>query len=169
MTYSFETKYDQKSVKAMAKALRKTVRRKRSRRSHRLGWLVILLALLLVISAEAFTLRTLVTIAAGGAVLAALLFEDSINGFFARRKLLPGTEFVKTAFSEDGYCSSTAVGETTFRYDAIRAMAETKAYYVLIFSGSHAQVYEKHTLTGGSQEEFVRFLTEKTGITMETV
>lgn len=40
MEFTFETIYDQKAMKAMANALRKTVRKKRSRRSHIWGLIV---------------------------------------------------------------------------------------------------------------------------------
>ena len=47
MEFTFETIYDQKAVTTMAKVLRKIIRKKRSRRSHVLGWIVVVLAVLL--------------------------------------------------------------------------------------------------------------------------
>ena len=47
MEFTFDTAYDQKTVTAMVRALRKTQRKKRSRRSHILGWAVIVLGTLL--------------------------------------------------------------------------------------------------------------------------
>ena len=49
MNFSFVTQYNREAVATMAKALRKTVRRKKSRRSHIIGVAVILLALLLAL------------------------------------------------------------------------------------------------------------------------
>ena len=43
----FQTNYDIAALTAMSKALRKTARRKRSRRSHVFGWIVIILVVLL--------------------------------------------------------------------------------------------------------------------------
>jgi len=40
MEFKFETAYDQKALSAMARGLRKTVRLKKSRRSHIIGWVV---------------------------------------------------------------------------------------------------------------------------------
>ena len=39
MEFIFETNYDKKTVAAMAEALRKTIRKKRNKRTHILGWL----------------------------------------------------------------------------------------------------------------------------------
>ena len=49
MEFCFETDYTTKALAAMAKALRKTVRKKHSRRSHNFGWIVFFLGLLLAL------------------------------------------------------------------------------------------------------------------------
>jgi len=41
MEFRFETVYNQKAFTSMAKALRKTIRKKRSKRSHIFGWMVV--------------------------------------------------------------------------------------------------------------------------------
>lgn len=48
MEFQFETRYDQKGLTALARALRKTIRKKRSRRSHIFGWCIVALAILLI-------------------------------------------------------------------------------------------------------------------------
>ena len=40
MKFTFETEYNTKTMSVMAKALRKTIRKKHSRRSHIFGWIV---------------------------------------------------------------------------------------------------------------------------------
>ena len=47
MEFQFETRYDQKGLNALARALRKTIRKKRSRRSHIFGWCIVALDVLL--------------------------------------------------------------------------------------------------------------------------
>ena len=48
MEFRFETRYDQRGLTAMARALRKTIRKKGSRRSHISGWCIVALAVVLV-------------------------------------------------------------------------------------------------------------------------
>ena len=48
MEFQLETRYDQKGLNALARALRKTIRKKRSRRSHIFGWCIVALAILLI-------------------------------------------------------------------------------------------------------------------------
>ena len=46
MEFIFETIYDQKGISVMAEALRKTIRKKRSKRSHICAILIIILAVI---------------------------------------------------------------------------------------------------------------------------
>ena len=107
MEFTFETEYNAKSLAIMAKALRKTIRKQHSRRSHIFGWIITVLALLLIVKNLAFDMRTVVTSAAILAIVAALLFEDRLNGYFAKRRMLAGTEKAVTVFSENGFFSTT--------------------------------------------------------------
>lgn len=170
MQFTFETEYNQKSLSVMAKCIRKTARAKRSKRSHVFGWIVIALALLLSFSFgdEGFTItfRTVITWIAAAVMLIVLLFEDKINGYFARKRMLKGTEKAISTFDTENpgvFVSETEVGKSEFSYDKIAMVAETERYFVFVFSISHAQIYDKNTLSGGSVSAFREFITEKTG------
>ena len=82
MEFTFETKYTAKTMASMAKALRKTIRKKHSRCSHIFGWVAVALGVLLAIS-NGFMLdfRTVATLIAVLVILIALVFEDKINGY----------------------------------------------------------------------------------------
>lgn len=163
MNFTVETAYTPASMSVMAWALRKTVRAKRSKRSHRFGILVLLLGLVLMLSEEAVTFRLILTLAAMAAIVLALIFEDRLNGYIAFKRILPGMATSSVTFHEEGYHSETAMGSSDFHYDTILMLAEHRDYFVFIFSASHAQIYDKRTLAGGSCEGFKAFLTEKTG------
>lgn len=170
MQFTFETEYNQKSLSVMAKCIRKTARAKRSKRSHIFGWIVIALALLLSFSPgdEGFTIsfRAVITWIAAAVMLVVLLFEDQINGYFARKRMLKGTERANSTFdteNPDKFTSETEVGKTEFSYDKIAMIAETEHYFVFVFSISHAQVYDKASLSGGSVSDFREFIVERTG------
>jgi len=169
MEFVFETDYDSKAMTAMAKGLRKTVRKKHSRRSHIFGWIVIALGLLLSWPSGEIRASDVLLWLAIVVMVGALLFEDRLNGYFARKKMLPGTAHAKTIFSEDGYRSETQMGNTEWKYENITAMAELPDYFVFLFSKNHAQVYDKRTLTGGTAEEFRAFMQEQTGKTVDAV
>ena len=164
--FTFETTYNQKAMTTMARALRKTVRKKHSRRSHIFGWIITVLAVLLVLPIGerevVFNFRTVITWAVIVIIVATLLFEDWINGYIARKRMLPGTAVALCTFGEDGYVSETKAGKTEWKYDNIETIAETKDYFVFLFGKNHAQVYDKNSLQGGSIEEFRTFLVKKT-------
>ena len=166
MEFTFDTVYDQKAVTAMARGLRKTIRKKHSRRSHLFGWLVIALILLLTLPRGGKPLviegRTILTWAAGLLIVVTLLFEDGINAWFARRRMLAGTDRASATFTEDSYCTESAAGKTEWYYENIRYIAEDKDSFIFVFDKRHAQVYAKRGMTGGGVEEFRGFLTQKT-------
>ena len=155
MEFTTTTDYDMKTLTAMARALRKTVRKKRSRRAHIFGWIVVLLGTFL-----------LLTLSAVLAILLTFFFEDRLNGYFARKRLLPGTESAVSVFKEDSYHTETRSGQTDWPYDRIAAIAELPDYFILILGENHAQAYDKARLKGGMPEEFSRFLEARTGLSI---
>jgi len=165
--FRFETTYDQKGLAAMARALRKTIRKKRSRRSHIFGWCMVALAVLLIAAqrmlGEPWTFRDTLNCGVGVILMAILVTEDQVNAFFAKKKMLPGTSSAKSIFGEESYTSTTEAAATEFHYEAVRQACETADYFVLLFSRQHGQIYDKATLSGGTAEEFRTFITEKTG------
>lgn len=169
MRFTIETVYDQKALTAMARALRKTIRSKRSRRSHIFGWIVTMIALLLIFNAAEFNGKSIVTGLAAITIMITLILEDHINGYVAKKRGLPGLDRALVTFHEEGYHSATPVGASDFRYDTILRFAGTKDYFVFVFSASHAQVYDKENLSGGTESEFAAFITEKTGKQLEVV
>ena len=166
MEFTFETVYDQKTVTAMVHALRKTQRKKRSRRSHIFGWIVIALGLLLAISDFANAradIGTWVTLATILVLLAVFAREDAINAYLARKRTLPGLMHIHAVFGEDSYRTETEMGNTEWFYENILSVVEMPEYFVFLFDKNHAQIYNKTGMTGGSPEEFRAFLAEKTG------
>ena len=128
--FTFETEYNAKSLSVMAKALRKTIRKKHSRRSHIFGWIIAVLALLLIGKNFTFDMRTTVTAAAVFTVVSALLFEDRLNGYFAMQRMLAGTEKAVTVFSENSFLIS-------IRANKMYAIAESPTDIVLTITVSY--------------------------------
>ena len=162
MEIQFETNYNQKTMTTMAKTLRKTLRKDRNRRTHIFGWIIVMLSIFIAWDGFRLDFRYIVTCLAIFLIVFVLIWEDQVNGFIARKRILTGTERTTTVFSEDGYCSTTELGKTEWNYDKIMALAETKEYFVFIFSTSHAQVYDKNGISGGTVQEFRSFIESKT-------
>ena len=173
MEFKFETAYNQEAVTIMAKVIRKTARKKRSRRSHIFGIIVILLALLLTLPFrdKEFVLdfKTVITWLVAAILFFTLIFEDKINGYVARKRMLPGLAKAIVTFNEDGYHSETEIGSSNFKYSTIMLLAETADYFVFVFSQSHAQIYSKKSITGGTIEEFREFITNVTGKEIQNI
>ena len=168
MKYTFETEYNLHSLTAMAKALRKTVRKKRGRISHIRGWVIVAFSLALLVTASQNPLETRekITVAVGAIILITLIFEDRLNGYIGKKRMLKGTEKAVAVFDEENaetFISETEAGKTEFYYKNIVAIAETKEYFVFILSANHGQLYDKAHLSGGTPEQFRDFISEKTG------
>ena len=169
MEFTFETQYNAKTMAVMAKALRKTIRKKHSRRSNIFGWIVTVLGVLLIIKDFTFDFRTIITSIAVLVILIALLFEDRINGYVAKKQLLPGTEKAVSVFSEDGFISTTNIGKSEWQYDKIMLIAETADFFVFVFSTNHAQLYDKRHLQGGTVDDFRHFIEQATGKKVQAI
>lgn len=173
MEFQFETAYNQEATTIMAKAIRKTARKKRSRRSHIFGIIVIILALLLTLplGSKEFVLdfKTIITWIVAAILFFTLIFEDRINGYIARKRMLPGLNKATVTFKADGYHSETEIGSSDFKYGTILLLAETADYFVFVFSQSHAQVYNKKSITGGTIEEFREFIKNATGKQIQNI
>ena len=166
MEFIFVTDYDLPGLTAMARGLRKTVRKRHSRRSKVFGAIVLIFGILLSWPGEIITFRHVLTWSVLAIMVLVQIFEDRVNAFVSRKRLLPGTEHARSVFTEENFRSETEVGTTEWKYDKITAMAETKTYFVFLYGKNHAQLHDKRTLTGGTVDQFRAFLQEKTGKTV---
>ena len=166
MEFIFETKYDQKGISVMAEALRKTIRKKKSKKQHLWAILIIILAVILTIpkNNEEFviTFNLVITWLAVIVMVFTFIFQDKINGYFARKRMISGMEKSITTFKEDNYISATNIGKTEFYYNNILEIVEKNDYFIFIFDKSHAQIYDKNGITKGNIDEFRNFITKKT-------
>lgn len=167
MEFRFETDYTLETLTAMARGLRKTVRRKRSRRTRIFAGIVIALgiteAALALASGEPFAARDVLSVIGTLVVVYIGFCEDRLNGRVAKRNVLPGTEHAVSVFDDTGYTMKTSVTESRFSYSQILAIAELPRYLVLALSNHQAQAFDKESLSGGTLEDFRAFLAEKTG------
>jgi len=173
MRFVIRTTYDRKALTVMARTLRKTLRRKGSRRSTVFGTLVVILAAVLLIAklrgGEGFDAGDGVTLAAACAILITFFTQDALNGWLAGRKMLPGTETGETLFTEEGFVTSTAAAETHWNHTQIKAVYETRDYFVFFLSNRHGQIYDKRGFLEGTPEDFAAFIREKTGKPVEYI
>ena len=163
--FSFKTKYDMNTFISMARALRMTVRKKHSKRSHILGLAVAFLGVASIIMWG----PKLLTIAAIAVILLALLFQDRLNAWFAMKRMLSGMERARSDFYEDRYVSATDIGTTEWHYDKIKAIAEDKVYFIFIFSESHTQAYDKRKMSGGTADAYRKFIVQKTNLNVQRI
>lgn len=166
MEIHVKTVYDQKALTAMARGLRKTVRRKRSRRSRAVGWVLVALALLFGVGDLILDpgWEGWLDLAVAVVLLLILLTEDRVNGFLAGRKMLPGSREVEAVFTEQDYVTTVQNAQTRWSYASIRAIAQGKDYIALALSDRHAQIYDKGGISGGTAEDLLKLLGEKTGL-----
>lgn len=169
MEFTCHTTYNQKALTAMARAVRKTVRAKRSRRIRLYAWIIIVLLLVSLWLSWGNMWQTAINCAVIAALLLINWKEDAINGYFAKRKALPGTEAADTTFYPDYYLVKTAAAESKWQYDRILAFAESRDYFLFVVGKDHGLALEKATLEGGSIPEFRRFIEEKSRQTIQHI
>ena len=167
MTFEIYSDITNRSMTIASRAMRKVLQRKSSILWAIFGWSVFFINALLLIpfDGEPFTLdaSTVISLLVEVMLLSVLLFQDRFNGMIARKNTLAGTKEYHVAFGEDFYSVVTAATTSTFRYELIDALAESQDYIILLMKKRYVQPLDKRTLTGGTVEEFKRFLEEKTG------
>lgn len=150
MEFSCHTPYDQKALTAMASAIRKTARVKRSRRVRLYAWIIIGLFLV----SHWLSCGSVWQMTANCVAVAALLLvswkKNALNGYFAKRKALPGSDAADTAFYPNHYLVKTAAAESRWHYDKILALAQTQDHLIFVMGKDHALAMEKASLDGGS-------------------
>ena len=166
MQIQVETVYSLSVLTAMARALRKTLRRKKSRRTRIFSVVLMLIALLTIVlslttdpSFPAIISMAVLTLA----LLAVMIWEDQLNGYWARRQILAGTEVAQTTFTEDGYTTTTRTAKSEWRYEQIQCICQTSDYLILLLDANHAQVFDKHGFLAGNAEQLTALLMQKTG------
>ena len=169
MKFTCHTTYDQKSLTAMVRAVRKTVRAKRSRWIHLYAWIIIVLLLVSLWLSWGNIWQTVLHCVVIAALLLLHWKEDSINAFFAKRKALPGMDLADTTFFSDYFLVNTAAAESKWQYDKILALAQTRDYLVFLMGKNYALAMEKPALEGGSIPEFCRFIEEKSGQKIQNI
>ena len=173
MTFEIRSDITNRSMAIASRAMRRVLRRKRSIIWAIFGWSVFFINALLLIpfDGEPFTLdaSTVISLLVEVMLLSVLLFQDRFNGMIACKNTLAGTKDYHIAFGEESYTVVTEVITSTFRYEMIDAMAESQECIILLMKKRYAQPLDKRTLTGGTVEEFKRFLEEKTGKTFRRV
>ena len=173
MTFEIYSDITNRSMTIASRAMRKVLQRKSSILWAIFGWSVFFINALLLIpfDGEPFTLdaSTVISLLVEVMLLSVLLFQDRFNGMIACKNTLAGTKEYHVAFGEDSYTVVTAATTSTFHYELIDALAESQDYIILLMKTRYAQPLDKRTLTGGTVEEFKRFLEEKTGKTFRRV
>lgn len=173
MEFTFVTEYDQKALTTLAKVLRKTTRRTSNIISRAICGIFVammLLGILLMLMSVDGETMTLDVMLKGLSCLAILLlvvvgifiFDDYLIGFSARKHMQPGTEKATAVFSAEGYISITNAAKTEFRYDSMSYISETTDYFVFVMGKNHGMVFNKSSISGGTLEDFRRFIEEMT-------
>ncbi len=167
MEFTFtKTVYDQETMTIMARALRKTSRKKGSKVRYFFLALIVVLCVFFTLPAAgqqfAITGRVVFTWLVTALLFVTLVFEDKLNGFFANRRAIVKNDVVSAVFTEDGYTTISTMGQTKWAYDKIRFLAESQTHFVFVLSNNHGQAYDKRSFEGGSLEAFRGLLKEWT-------
>ncbi len=169
MEYTVRTPYNLTTLTALARALRKIFRVKKTRMARILAVFIIYCGASLVLAKDAFDFNSAITVIAVLVIAFVMLNEDTLNGWIALKRGVPGLKNSVTVFRTENYVSATELGETTFFYENVFALAESRDCFFLLFGPSHGQVYAKAGMEGGTVETFRNFLQERTGLTIQEI
>lgn len=163
--FIIQTEIDQKSMTALARMTRRTLRRGRNGPVRMLAWFIVVLELFLTyIYIRAGAGGWLINVLLACIMLACILGEDYVNGAIGLRQILPSGRTVNASFKEDGYVHRTQAGESWWPYRQIRAIVESRDHFALLLDRTHGQIYDKKGFTWGDPDGFREFIQRKTGL-----
>ena len=161
-----QTTLDRRAMTALARAVRKTLRRGRNGPVRMLAWFVVLVesfltAVYLRGGQEGWQINVLL----GLIMLVCILGEDWANGLVALRRIPPDCREVNATFQEDSafVCRSQA-GEEWRLYQQMKVAVEMADWFILLLEGGQGRVFSKKGFTWGTPEEFRARIPEKTGL-----
>lgn len=168
--FIIQTEINQKTMTALARMTRKTLRRGRNGPVRMLACFIVALELFLTfIYIRAGAGGWLVNMLLAGIMLACILGEDYVNGAVGLRQVLPASRTVNVTFKDDGYVHRTQAGESWWPYRQIKAIVESRDYFVLLLDKTHGQIYDKNGFTWGNPDGFREFIQRKTGLKIQKV
>lgn len=168
--FIIQTEIDRKSMTALARMTRRTLRRGRNGPVRMLAWFVVVLELLLTfLYIRAGAGGWLVNLLLACVMLACILGEDYVNGAIGLRQILPSGRSVNAAFKEDGYVHRTQAGESWWPYRQIKTIVESRDHFAFLLDRTHGQIYDKHGFAWGDPDGFREFIQRKTGLKIQKV
>jgi len=168
MELTFEMNYNQAAMTAMAKALRKGLQEEQDKKSKIIGWIFIILTVIILLLSDKFGWMQILACVFVACFAAYLIWQDSVNGYLAMKKLPEKMRTGKWLFREDGYFSDTEAGESDYSYENIFMMVESQGYMILVFHEGTAHIIDMSTIQGGTADDFRRLLRKKTSLTIQT-
>ena len=153
--YVVRTTVDRRAMTALARAARKTLRRRRSRLVHTFGMAVTAVMLVLALGNWMIGDRTWwLNLALALLMLVVTASEDTVQ---------PGSREVTAEFTGEHYVHQTGTAVSLWQYDKVQAVCETGEYFILLLDSRHGQVYAKEGFTRGTPMAFRDFISRKTG------
>ena len=166
MSFVFDTLYDQRAMVTLYRAVGK-MRPNRKRQVLRVLCGLMALAMagvgVTLWSREGASPVAVLQIVLGVLVMGGVLLLTQYQAASSLRRLPGGRLRFTATFDEEGYMVSNRGQGPRERYEDVWAVCETERYLLVMLDGAHAHLLDKNGLSGGSLEEFKRFLTEKTG------
>ena len=168
--FIIQTEINPKSMTALARMTRRTLRRGRNGPVRMLAWFIVALELFLTaVYIRAGAGGWLVNVLLACIMLSCILGEDYVNGAVGLRQILPASRTVNATFKEDGYVHRTQAGESWWPYRQIRAIVESGSHYAFLLDRTHGQIYDKEGFTWGTSDEFREFIQRKTGLKIQRI
>ena len=169
MMYKIKTTYNLKAFTVLARTLRQTLRKGKSIATRIFTSAVIAALLFIVvgffligevkenIGVLAFDVGVIVVL------VLTMLLEDVLNAWITESQLLPNARESEAVFGPDEYTITTADAKSTWTYQHVISICETKEYIIFFLSTKHGQIFEKGGFRGGNLQAFRTFIMKKTG------
>ena len=167
--YEIETAYDRKAMKALARAVRKTVRKRWDIISKIIGSVALVMAvfvtaLYLIFDDLGFDFDNIIILIAGIFILACMIWQDDFNAWIGKARTYQAGATAKQIFQDDKYIIITPGVTGEWEYHTIQWFCETRDYFMFILDKNHGQIMDKSGFQQGAPDDFREFIEKKAGL-----
>ena len=169
MEFTFDMRYDHKTMTVMAKSIRKALQEEAYRKSMIIGGLFAAAGALILLASDKFGYQQIIAAIVISVWVLYMLFQDHFHGFWASVKMPKDMKKGTWTFREDGFFSTTERGISGFDYESVFAIIESEGFLILCFANSQGQVFDLNQLSEEDTRNLRKLLRKKTNLTIQTV
>lgn len=134
-----------------------------------LAFALVIAGCAIIVSADGFDGVTALLMAGAVICFSVVLFRNRINARASQKSFTKNLGTIHLAVNDEAIFAKTLKADEKYYYSGLTAFYSNGDTYYLLLDKNHALILPMRCFTEGDPESFADFLSEKTGLNVETV